>query len=343
MKRFITLLLLIPLFLNAQTDIQRNYLAGAVPEVNGKVVITRELNANNFSKEQIYTALLDWCSTKFTGEGEAVVYKNGEDGKIAVITKDQFRVKIGLLPSIVNIQYMFTMHCSDNKCTLEFSRIRYTNNPFSKNSTDVAPAEEYITDKYALDKTKTKIFKGTGDYRKRTIDIIDVTTEEAQKALYDKTITANTLPVQQPVSEPALQLAEQVQTAEQMQAAQRSMQPVTAVGTASMKEIMPSEIPASIIQAASVNGVSIIAVDGRPLSKAIAGKGGFDINSGKAAAAFSVTENVDNIIYLLEKTENYTLAYIGEGNDILLIVDCKKSQQFNNMFIGEIVNVKIKK
>ncbi len=320
-------------------------MAGAVPEINGKVVFTRELNATNFTRDQIYTSLLDWSTGKFTGQKGAVIYKNQAEGKIAITAEEQFNVRIGITPSDVNLLFLITISCSDNACSMTYSRVRYTNNPFSKQATDIEPAENYIVDKYAINKTNTKIFKGPGDYRKSTIDIIDAVTAEAQKALYNGTTTAPAVrpqqdnaakqeiaaPVKQQIAEPATEMAAQPSA--------------TAVpSTPAMKEISAGEIPANIIQGVARKGFYIIAVGGKPLARAIAGGGGLDITSEKAAAVFSVTDNIDNIVYLLEIADKYTLAYMGEGtsNEPALVIECKKMQQFNKMFVGEILNTKIK-
>lgn len=318
-------------------------MAGAVPVVDGKVVFTRELNANNFSKEQIYNSLLEWSTGKFTGKNGAVVYKNQTDGKIAINAIEQFRVRIGIMPSDVNMLFLITISCSDNSCSMEYSRVRYTNNPFSKKPTDAEPAENYIVDKYAINKTNTKIFKGPGDYRKSTIDIIDAITAEAQKALYNGN-TTNTQSVQ------ANAVKQEITAPAKEQVAQPSVpakEQVTATADAAsniMKEIAANEIPADIIKGVSEKGFYITAVGGKPLARAIAGGGGLDITSDKAAAVFSVAENIDNIIYLLEIAEKYTLAYMGESssNEPVMVIECKKVQQFSKMFVGEIVTVKVK-
>ncbi len=330
MKRILTLLILIvPILSFAQTD--SKYMAGAVPEVDGKVVFTRELAFSNLSKEQIYTALLDWGNKMSENGNSTVAFTDIEKGLIAIQAKDIIRVKIGLFPTNVNMHYLLTIKCEESKCILTVSRIKYTNNPSSQNPTDILLAEEYITDKYALNKAKTKIHHGLGDYRMKTIDVVDNLAAEAQKAVdgYYAQQPSTTAPVQQqPV---------QVQKAEQ---------PATIVvgeaNKAEMKDITANEIPADVIKAVSENGLYITAVDGRPLSKAIWGKGGLDITSSKSAAVFSVTENTDNILYLLEKAETYTLAFVAKNADNVasLVIECRKSQQFDKLFVGEIVEVK---
>ena len=58
----------------------------AVPEVNGKVVFSQEINAPNLSKDQIFDAILAWANTRFKtdkGNWGMVAYSNKEEGQIA--------------------------------------------------------------------------------------------------------------------------------------------------------------------------------------------------------------------------------------------------------------------
>lgn len=344
MKRILLLLLVIPVLLHAQSE---KYMEGAVPLVNGKVIFTRNIDVPSFTKEQIYDALLDWSHHRFTGKDCGVLYSDAQKGLIAAQGGEKFVVRIGLFPSNVDIHYLYTIKCTDGACTFETSRIRYTNNPVSKNNTDVITAEEYITDKYALNKAMTKIYNGTGDYRKQTIDIVDLLASEGMNAIYSyNNGQASYNATAQPAYTNSLPQRANVQP-------QQNTVPVKLalpVSTEGMKSISAMQIPTDIIEAISTNGLYITAVDGRSLANAIAGKGGLDVNTntGKAAAMFSVTENTDNIIYLLEKADTYTLVLYetGRANGVSqtpeLIIECKKSQQFDKLFVGEITDVKIK-
>lgn len=359
MKRILLFLLLIPALLHAQSE---KYMEGAVPEVNGKVVFTRNLNVPSFSQEQIYNAVLDWSHHQFTEKGCSILYSDAQKGVIAIQGLEQFVVKIGLFPGKVNIHYMQTIRCANGVCTFETSRVRYTNNPSSKNSTDIIVAEEYITDKYALNKAKTKIFNGTGDYRKKTIDMVDRLAADGQNAIYSyngQTLypaavqpAYTAMQPQQPAAVQPQQTAVQpVQAAVQPQ--QNSAQPAKVAVPAStegMKSIAVQQIPAKLLDAVSANGFYITAVDGRTLANAIAGKGGLDIdmNTGEGAAMFSITENTDNILYLLEKAGSYTLVLYentpagGVSQTPDLVIECKKSQQFDKLFVGDITDMKVK-
>ena len=358
MKRFLLVLLLIPALLHAQSD---KYMAGAVPEVDGKVVFTRELNVSGFSGEQIYNALLDWSHKTFTENSSRILYTDAQRGVIAAQGEEVMIIKIGLFPGKVKAMYMLTINSSDGKCTLTTSRIRYKNNPSSKDGEEIITAEEYITDKYALNKTKTKIFRGTGDYRSNTIDIVDRIAAEAQNAVYSYNNVAQqpvyAQAVQQPVPQQSVQQTQQTQLQQQPQQTQpqqqtQQTQPQKAVAakidapadfsTEGMKSISPVEIPENIRNLASEKGFYITEVGGRKLNNAIAGKGALDISSGKASSMFSLTSNTDNILFLMEMTDNYTLVLLGEDNRPALEIKCKKGQQFDKTFVGEIVEAKIR-
>lgn len=364
MKRILLVLLLIPALLHAQSD---KYMAGAVPEVDGKVVFTRELNVSGFSGEQIYNALLDWSHKTFTENSSRILYTDAQRGVIAAQGEEVMIIKIGLFPGKVKAMYMLTINSSDGKCTLTTSRIRYKNNPSSKDGEEIIAAEEYITDKYALNKTKTKIFRGTGDYRSNTIDIVDRIASEAQNAVYSYNNVAQqpvyAQAVQQPVPQQSVQQPQQTQLQQQPQQTQPQHQPQQVqqvqqvqpqkevpakadapanFSTEGMKSISPVEIPENIRNLASEKGFYITEVGGRKLNNAIAGKGALDISSGKASSMFSLTSNTDNILFLMEMTDNYTLVLLGENNKPVLEIKCKKGQQFDKTFVGEIVEAKIR-
>ena len=354
MKRFLLVLLLIPALLHAQSD---KYMAGAVPEVDGKVVFTRELNVSGFSGEQIYNALLDWSHKTFTENSSRILYTDAQRGVIAAQGEEVMIIKIGLFPGKVKAMYMLTINSSDGKCTLTTSRIRYKNNPSSKDGEEIITAEEYITDKYALNKTKTKIFRGTGDYRSKTIDIVDRIASEAQNVVYSYNNVAQqpvyAQVVQQPVPQQSVQQPQQTQLQQQPQQTQpQQVQPQKEVpakadaqanfSTEGMKSISPVEIPENIRNLVAEKGLYITSVGGRKLNNAIAGKGALDISSGKASSMFSLTSNTDNILFLMEMTDSYTLVLLGENNRPALEIKCKKGQQFDKTFVGEIVEAKIR-
>ena len=62
MKNLLLILCFFPMLVLAQEEDQSKYMVGAVPEVNGKVVFSQEINAPNLSKDQIFDAILAWAN-----------------------------------------------------------------------------------------------------------------------------------------------------------------------------------------------------------------------------------------------------------------------------------------
>lgn len=317
MKRFIfiilALMMVTPALLHGQTE---KYMEGAVPVIDGKVIFERELNIPLFSEEQIYKALADWAGKKFTGKSNRVISTDDSKSVVLIQGEDEMTIRIGLFPGKVKVHYILSADCSNGKCTLKTTRVRYTNNPASKNSTDVIMAEEYITDRYALNKAKTKIFKGTGDYRMNTIDIVDKIAQDAQDAIYSFNKTTG------------------IETA--IASANNSAKPTEV----KQETIAINTIPDEIKKAVSERGLSIISAGGRKLNRAIAGKGALNITGEKGSAMISLEADVDNIMFILEMADNYALALMDDtGSTPVMIFNCKKNQQFDKTFIGDIMTV----
>ena len=66
------------------------YMAGAVPEVDGKVVFTQNIAFTGKSKEQVYANLIQWSSLRYMPDTEHGMwndkdyYKNLQNAKVAV-------------------------------------------------------------------------------------------------------------------------------------------------------------------------------------------------------------------------------------------------------------------
>ena len=67
------------------------------------------------------------------------------------------------------ILYQLTLTCQPEKCTLEVEKIRFSYREGKEKYT----AEEWITDKYALNKSKTKLVRGLAKWRRKTVDFVD--------------------------------------------------------------------------------------------------------------------------------------------------------------------------
>ncbi len=170
MKQLVWLLLLIPALLGAQTD--ERYLAGAVPVVDGKVVFSKEFKIPGYSQTRIYDIMYEWAKANFNTDTKRIVYANREKGEIAAVAKEYMefsRTALSLDHSMAT--YRLTMECGDGSCKVDLSGIRYEYDVSYQREPERYLAEEWITDKYALNKSQTKLNRISGKFRKSTIDL----------------------------------------------------------------------------------------------------------------------------------------------------------------------------
>ena len=75
--------LCMPALLHAQRD-DSKYLAGAVPEVDGKVVFTKDFSIPGMSQDTIYSRLLKWMDARLAKNenNSRVVFSDKEKGQI---------------------------------------------------------------------------------------------------------------------------------------------------------------------------------------------------------------------------------------------------------------------
>ena len=174
MKHLFLLFLLIPVTLFAQVD--KKYLAGAVPVVDDRVVFTEELNLPGRSQNDIFATLLQWATTRFITTEELqsrILYSDQDKGQIACMGQEYLvftNKALSLDRAVINYQMFIT--CKPGKCELKVTAIRYQYNRGTAGQ-EIIPAEEQITDQHTLNKTQTKLIKSTGKFRIHTIDLVD--------------------------------------------------------------------------------------------------------------------------------------------------------------------------
>ena len=192
MKQLLLLTLFIPTLLWAQED--SKYLAGAVPVENGKVVFAKEINAPSFSKDEVYDKMLDWADGFFSEDGNRVVYSDKAKGDIAAVGQTNLVFQSTALSlDRTEMNYRVTMECENQKCIVKVAGIRYEYNVSYQREPEKYTAEEWITDKYCLNKDQTKLNRGNGKFRRKTVDFIDEMFASASAALGTQA-TANVVP-----------------------------------------------------------------------------------------------------------------------------------------------------
>ena len=180
----------------AQVD-NSAYMAGAVPEINGKVTFTQTINAPDKSKAELCKALSSWASLRFMPETESGIwsdpayYKNLENsavkladplaGKLICYGNEEqvFSNRI-LAKDFTVINYTLNIDVKDGQVVATMTDIVYSY-ALSDEPEDIT-AESWITDAEAITK-KGKLMKVSGKFRIKTIDVKDQLFKDIAKAI----------------------------------------------------------------------------------------------------------------------------------------------------------------
>jgi len=160
----------------AKPNPDAKYLAGAVTENDGKVEWTLDVDVPNKSAEQIYNitlkCLTDLTKTENQLEGSQVALVNKTEHIIAASIKEWLVFKENFI-ALDRTKFFFNLmaYCSDNHLTVKMNRISYRYEEDRRKANDSRyTAEEWISDKYALNKKKTKLLPGSAKFRRKTVD-----------------------------------------------------------------------------------------------------------------------------------------------------------------------------
>lgn len=153
------------------------YLAGAVTEENGKVVFTLDIDVPQKNAQQIYdivfNTLQELTEQENQLEGSAVALVNKQEHIIAANIREWLVFKNNFL-SLDRTKFFYSLiaKCSDGHLHLTMERLnyKYEEERGSRQAKDVIKAEEIIADGVALNKKRTKIYRGYAKFRRKTID-----------------------------------------------------------------------------------------------------------------------------------------------------------------------------
>ena len=188
-KLIIAILCLMPMLANAQDNTwerieqeetensnanpDQKYLEGAVPVVNGKVEFSTTIEAPGKSKSEIYQIALKYM-TKMTKEANQtefsrIVIDNPAKGELCGAFQEWLVFKSSAL-SLDRTRFFHNpvAECSDGILKLRIIHIHYLYE--EERDPQQMTAEEWITDEYALRKDKQRLARGTGKFRRKTID-----------------------------------------------------------------------------------------------------------------------------------------------------------------------------
>lgn len=344
-------------------DDDSRYLVGAVPEVDGKVVFSKEFSVPGLSQEQIYERVLNWMTQRLKENKNVdsrVVYSDPAKGMIAGVGEEWLVFKSSALSldrSLLN--YQITVACQPAKCLVEVEKIRYTYREKEKYT-----AEEWITDKYALNKTQTKLVRGLAKWRKKTVDFTDELFAGVAQALsasgvaQPKVEKAASAPKKSAISSGPVvitQTTTTVTTSDASSVPAAKLTPATPVnpsasssGMPGYRSVAPDQVPASAIQMGAGKLVIAIGNDAFNMTMMTANAGGSLGKVSGKPVIFSIL-SPDQPYEQLEKAATYSVRfYPANQAEPSVVLECKKLPSQAPMegqprtYVGEIVKAWMK-
>lgn len=157
------------------TEATNEYLAiDAVPEVDGMVRWTCDIDVPGRTAQQIYERTLDILNGIISNEKIQL-----ERSKVAIANEQEHSIMATMQEWLVftsnalvldrtKFNYVLQAKCSDGHAQIILDHITYNYDQQGKVSN--FKAEEWINDKYAVNKKRTRLFPNSGKFRRKTID-----------------------------------------------------------------------------------------------------------------------------------------------------------------------------
>lgn len=168
-----------------ETNPMEKYLKGAVPEVNGKVTFTKTFDAPGKTAFQIYNILGKYLQgvTRGPQQINSQLIKADTATYEIDVKLEEWLVfqKTALVLDQTRFFYTIKAQCANGKATLTLSNIRYN---YDEERTPIRiSAEDWISDRVAVNKKNTKLYRHSGKFRKCTIDRKDYLFEQIEGLL----------------------------------------------------------------------------------------------------------------------------------------------------------------
>lgn len=174
-----------------KSTVDAKYLAGAVPEVDGKVVFTLDKDVPGQSADEIYQKVYA-VMQQFVAEtqdkdidpGSRIVAVNKAEHTIVANMKEWLVFSSSFIQlDRTQMNYILVATASDHHINVTMQRINYAYEMNRGDNGMQVKAEEWITDKVGLNKKMTKLAKSSGKFRMKTIDRKDNIFSRISKAL----------------------------------------------------------------------------------------------------------------------------------------------------------------
>lgn len=155
-----------------QVNPDAKYLKGAVPMVDGKIVFEKTIAAPGKSAREVYGIVRTYMK-KMVGERNQVSSQIVLEDSLQWTLGATFDEWLVFKSNIVVLDrtrflYLLKATCADGQATISISRIHYIYG--TGNDQLRYKAEEWISDKEAVNKKNTRLLPLSGKFRRKTID-----------------------------------------------------------------------------------------------------------------------------------------------------------------------------
>ncbi len=176
-KILLALFALLAITAGAKSNVDPKYLAGAVPEENGMVVFRKSFRVPGKSQQEVLARMRDFVANDLMAPAiqdlRTRQLSDGKDNGVIVARVEEwmvFKKKPAYLDR-TRFRYLLTVKVEGDKVDMELSQISY----YYGEQTDGTKgesykAEEWITDREAINKAGTKLYPRSGKFRIKTID-----------------------------------------------------------------------------------------------------------------------------------------------------------------------------
>lgn len=159
------------------------YLLGAVPEVEGIVTFQKNFSVTDKSEQQIYDILHAYISNSIIASAihdkelpyTRIISEEKENGIIVARIEEYMTFShVFLNLDRTRFRYLLSATVKGQKVKLVITQISYYYNEDMDGKNGVTyKAEEWITDKLAVNKKGTKLYPRSGKFRRMTVDRVE--------------------------------------------------------------------------------------------------------------------------------------------------------------------------
>ena len=285
--------------------------------------------------------MYSWAQQYFSEDGRRLVYSDKDKGDIAAVGEEYLvfqSTALSLDRSLIN--YRVTIECENNSAKIKMTGIRYEYNVSYQREPEKYTAEEWITDKFALNKKKDKLNRGNGKFRRKTIDLADEMFKSADAAFGIQPAGVVTpayavAPVQQQTA-PATVPAQQITKA-----------PVNNIEVCQgLSAFEPDKIPSTLLNMLPESKMQVTPGDNESLVEHYATWKEMGKMFGKNIASISISP--DSEVYkAIKDNDFYTISFTKQDEpETWFMIQCVKqgesTEGTQKIIIGEIINVWIR-